>query len=339
MNTKKSAAKAVVLGLLSPRPGLLVALAIIGGGLNPNIALAQAPPAGSDTGISAQDAFQNGKAAFDRKDYAEALRSLSIAAAQGNARAQTMIGMMYENGLGVGQDYGQAATWYLKAANQGEVGGEAAIGRLFFLMDQDKYYRLAMDWLHKAADQGNAEAQYYIGLMYVAGRGVAQDTREGLLWLGKSAAQGNVLAETLLGHLYLGQAGVPIDYGKALTWLTKAAQQGNVDAQVVLGWMYKEGKGVEPDWKTALSWIRKAAAQGDADARKEIPILEGRQVTKRNIPPALAAECILEPRTGVVSALKPGTAEAKQTTAIIAYQECLRSNWKRLFGDRPFPGD
>jgi uncharacterized protein len=252
-----------------------------------------------------------------------------------------MLGMMYENALGTARDIGQAATWYLKAANQGEASAETAIGRLFSEMDDDKYRHAGMIWLRKAADQGNAEAQYYIGAMYVHGEELPQDSDQALIWLGKSAAQGYVLAETLLGSLYLsGHAGVSIDYGKALLWLTKAAQQGNVDAQVYLGYMYKEGKGVDPDWKAALSWFRKAAAQGDTDAKKEIPVLEGRQATKRTIPPALAFECMLqhEPNGRIANAMKSGS-EADDQAAAQAYQVCLRSNWKRLFGDTPFPGD
>jgi TPR repeat protein len=41
------------------------------------------------------------------------------AAGQGNADAENNIGDLYENGLGVSQDYVQAMVWYRKAADQG----------------------------------------------------------------------------------------------------------------------------------------------------------------------------------------------------------------------------
>ena len=41
------------------------------------------------------------------------------AAEQGNAKAQYNLGLRYENGQGVAQDYGKAVEWYTKAAEQG----------------------------------------------------------------------------------------------------------------------------------------------------------------------------------------------------------------------------
>jgi TPR repeat protein len=40
------------------------------------------------------------------------------AAQQGLAISQLNIGFLYQDGLGVGQDYSQAMTWYQKAAQQ-----------------------------------------------------------------------------------------------------------------------------------------------------------------------------------------------------------------------------
>ena len=55
--------------------------------------------------------------------------------------AQSNLGIMYYNGLGVEQDYDQAAAWY-----------------------------------RKAADQGDAVAQYNLGYSYDEGEGVEKDT-------------------------------------------------------------------------------------------------------------------------------------------------------------------
>ena len=59
------------------------------------------------------------------QDYAEALRWLRKAAAQGDASAMGSLGVMYANALGVGQDYAAAVSWWLKAAEQGEVTSQA----------------------------------------------------------------------------------------------------------------------------------------------------------------------------------------------------------------------
>ena len=48
--------------------------------------------------------FEDAKAAYSRKDYATALSLLRPLAAQGNATAQFVLGMMYNYGQGVVQD-------------------------------------------------------------------------------------------------------------------------------------------------------------------------------------------------------------------------------------------
>ena len=40
---------------------------------------------------------------------------------QGDATAQFNLGMLYENGEGLAQDYAEAVRWYRKAADQGVI--------------------------------------------------------------------------------------------------------------------------------------------------------------------------------------------------------------------------
>jgi TPR repeat protein len=75
------------------------------------------------------------------------------AAALGNARAQTQLGYMYQQGLGVPQDYGLAAKWY-----------------------------------HLAAEQGEPHAQHLLGLLFDKGFGVPIDFTEAYKWLNLAAA-------------------------------------------------------------------------------------------------------------------------------------------------------
>ncbi|MDP7056148.1 MAG: sel1 repeat family protein, partial [Alphaproteobacteria bacterium] len=62
--------------------------------------------------------LQKGFDAYHRGDYATALREWKPLAEQGNARAQNNLGVMYEKGLGVLQDYKTAVKWYTLAAEQ-----------------------------------------------------------------------------------------------------------------------------------------------------------------------------------------------------------------------------
>ena len=63
--------------------------------------------------------FEDGVAAHNRGDYANALRIYRSLAAQGYARAQSGLGYMYGTGQGIRRDYAEALKWYRLAAAQG----------------------------------------------------------------------------------------------------------------------------------------------------------------------------------------------------------------------------
>jgi len=105
-------------------------------------------------GAAVAGPMEDASAAYERGDYATALRLLRPLADHGVAEAEHELGFMYYNGLGVPQDYAEAVKWY----------------------------RLA-------ADQGRAEAQHDLGVMYLDGRGVPQDYVLAHMWLNLAASQ------------------------------------------------------------------------------------------------------------------------------------------------------
>jgi hypothetical protein len=215
------------------------------------------------------DALSKGKAAFERKDYVEAMRWDRQAADQGNATAQTYLGYLYENGLGVSQDYGEALRWYRMAADQGYAAGQKNIGNLYeqgLGVRQD--YGEAMRWYRLAADQGNARAQTNIGYLFEKGLGVPQSYAEALSWYRKAAVQGEPTAQNNIGVFYANGYGVDQDYGEAMRWYRMAADRGNIDAQYNLALLYNGGDGVTHDLAQARQWMQKAAAAGDPGARQ-----------------------------------------------------------------------
>ena len=95
-------------------------------------------------------------------------------------------------------------------------------------------YEKAAKLYSPLAKKGNAEAQYNLGVMYRAGRGV------------------------------------PRDYKEARKWYRLAAEQGNALAQFNLGWMYASGKGVPQDYVQSHMWFNIAIANADSEVRKEL---------------------------------------------------------------------
>jgi TPR repeat protein len=98
--------------------------------------------------------FEEGQAAYQRHDYATALRVWRTLAEQGSAPAQFNLGLIYSRGLGTPQDYANAVKWYLEAANQ-----------------------------------GNGAAQLKLGTIFARGREVPQDNICALMWYNLAAAQ------------------------------------------------------------------------------------------------------------------------------------------------------
>jgi TPR repeat protein len=123
-------------------------------------------------------------------DFATALRLFGPLAEQGDASAQTNLGVMYEQGRGVAQNYREAMKWFRLAALQGNASAQSNLGVMYYRgqgIAQD--YREAMKWYRLGAKQGNAEAMFNLGVMYEQGRGVGQDYARAYIWYNLAASQ------------------------------------------------------------------------------------------------------------------------------------------------------
>lgn len=98
--------------------------------------------------------------AFDRANYATALKVWLPPAEQGDQAAQTYVGEIFEKGLGVQPDYATAATWYRRAAERG-------------------YSRAALN----------------LGNLYERGLGVPRDPAQALKWYRRAAGSKDVSFE------------------------------------------------------------------------------------------------------------------------------------------------
>jgi hypothetical protein len=59
-------------------------------------------------------------------------------------------------------------------------------------------YGKAAEWIQKSADQGSADAQYNMGMLYHYGDGVPQNNSKAIEWLIKAARQGQPKAQEKL---------------------------------------------------------------------------------------------------------------------------------------------
>ena len=216
-----------------------------------------------DVADRCQQLYRNGQ-------YEQAFPMCSKAAEQGNADAQYILGVMYDSGEGVRQDYAEALKWYRKAAEQGLVEAQFYLGLMYYSgqgVQQD--YAEALKWYRKAIERGNASAQFFLGLMYYSGEGVREDYAEAVKWYRKAAEQGVARAQLNLGWMYASGKGVRQDYAEASKWYRKAAEQGVAGARYNLGLMYAGGKGVLQSGAAAADWFYKAGLSFLKEGKKD----------------------------------------------------------------------
>jgi uncharacterized protein len=89
-------------------------------------------------------------------------------------------------------------------------------------------YATALRLARPLADRGDAEAQFWLGVLYHDGEGVPQDYETAVKWYRKAADQGFASAQHNLGFMYWFEEGVPKNYVTAHMWLNLAAARGNV---------------------------------------------------------------------------------------------------------------
>ena len=194
---------------------------------------------------SARLQFQLGRAYNKNNQMDLAAKWYRLAADQGYGQAQSNLGILYQNGQGVPQDYAAAVSWFRKAADQGLAAAQHGLGNMYYEgqgVPQD--YTAAVSWFRKAADQGLAQAQTNLGVMYEKGQGVPQDFKEATRLFRLAADQGLATAQGFLGSAFYNGQGVPQNYATAAAWYRKAAESGFPDAQSSLGQMYADGQGV-----------------------------------------------------------------------------------------------
>jgi hypothetical protein len=92
------------------------------------------------------------------QNYKTALKWYTLAAKQGDARAQNNLGLMYANGQGVPRNYKTAVKWYTLAAEQGHSFAQSILGQMYRKgqgVPQDYVY--AHMWGHIAASNGSED--------------------------------------------------------------------------------------------------------------------------------------------------------------------------------------
>lgn len=146
--------------------------------------------------------FAGGKAAYDRKDWPQAILQLRPLSEQGDAKASFLLANMYMQGYGVKKDTEQAFTLY-----------------------------------RRAAVAGNAEAMVVVAALLQQGIGTGADINQAFAWYHRAALMGQPAGAFFYGlYLYRGNHGsdgrdIEPDHVQSYKWLRIAARQSK-DAKI-----------------------------------------------------------------------------------------------------------
>lgn len=137
-----------------------------------------------------------------------------------------------------------------KAAEQGNVEAQVALGRIYFKGHPavPKDLARARAWFARAAGAHHPSAAYFLGVMSQNGDGAAADLAEAARWFEIAANAGSSQAMFLLANAYRAGAGVPQSNKKALELYERAGEMEHAAALQALAMAYAYGElGVVPD--------------------------------------------------------------------------------------------
>lgn len=115
--------------------------------------------------------FEEGRAAYNKQQWKEAITHLRPAAEKDDPRAQILLGNMYADGYGVEKSEEEAFTLYYRAAVLGNTDGMVAVATLYQTgTGVARNDRMAIDWFERAARAGNQTGAFFYAIHLYQGR-------------------------------------------------------------------------------------------------------------------------------------------------------------------------
>ena len=230
-----------------------------------------------------KDKLQVGISALNTSQFREAYEILGELAKSDSAEGQYYFGQLFEtvtyyflNDLDFNEKYGwtctkdkepisafyndaclqDAAFWYEKAAEGGNVAAQEKIAELYsigigVIRDRKKGHY----WYKEAAEQGDVKSILAVGIAYVKGDLEKKDERKGKVFIENAVARGIKEGRYWLGFIYENGIGTAVDLKKAYEfYLVNAKELKSPRAAIAIGILYEHGSGLEKNLFEATKW-------------------------------------------------------------------------------------
>lgn len=216
------------------------------------------------------------------QDYLQAIRLLGLAALQGQVHAQYVLGLMSMRGEGCDKNPVQALMWFYLASGRNEtraiIQSDQLAARLNANEIREAQRRMqlfpnAHTFFRLARTDKDARAMTNLGVMLLAGQGVAQDAAQAVEWFSLAALQQHAQAQCHLATAYARGHGIKKNLREALRLYQLAAAQMNPDAQYHWAELIEHGQGQAADMAKASKLYEAAAEQGQVSAQCRLGFL------------------------------------------------------------------
>lgn len=124
----------------------------------------------------------------------------------------------------------------------------------------------AFEGFQRLSKEGDARADFQLGVMYLYGRGIKEDSAIAANYFERAAEKGNEGAILVLGRMYLEGSGVTKDIDKAIKIYENGASQNMPVFGYLLGNLYLDTSFPKADDKKAVEWLNKAAEENSPEA-------------------------------------------------------------------------
>jgi hypothetical protein len=201
-----------------------------------------------------------------RQDPQQAAQWYRLAAERGDPHAMASLGLMSADGRGIRKDPAAARAWFEKAAGFREPTAAYNLALLLLATGSDADLAKAADLLRIAADAELGDAQHGLGVLYARGKGIQQSAEEAAKLYLRAAKNGSIAGEVELAIALFNGDGVAKNEAQAARLFRRAALRGNAIAQNRLARVYATGRGVPRNLIEAAAWHLMASGQGLPDS-------------------------------------------------------------------------
>ncbi len=193
---------------------------------------------------------------------------------QGDPRACTNLGVMFENAQGVYRDEVKAAELYSRGCDGDDSLGCTYLGFLYqggrgVMKSPVK----AFEMFQTGCEDAHAVACTHLGILHETGQGVAADPRRAGRFYSQGCAGHHAPGCRRLGLLYDRGLGVAADRMQAAELYRLACDGRDAPACTFLGLLYSQGRGVTRDRATAANLYRRGCDHGDDSGCQNLRVL------------------------------------------------------------------